>query len=247
MRERLDNPVFDGVEPINFRFEPFKDVSPKKIRRIVGTNKLARTPHFDEGDLEWEKQRFENGINELDVLKHEYGINIPTVELVIGTEETEVGSEAKILLVVDEIEGENLERLKMSQVDSELMRDKLDNLFCAIINYYSERFPGNYLYDTAKLEQYVYGRKKGESNEKTEIYLVDIDFIYGNDSDVFFNMSAIYDNVLSLESGLGGAKLGMTRAAMRAFVRSIGEPDLRTQKIHQDFIKLKQKLHLEDY
>lgn len=106
-----------------------------------------------------------------DKLKNEYGINVPNVNFVIGPGEK--GDIPRLYIVTDRIHGTKLEDKKFDPDELSSARDKLDNLFSSIIQYYWDvsRQGGDYN-DDLYTRQFIWGRRKGDTEDK--IYLVDL-------------------------------------------------------------------------
>lgn len=101
-----------------------------------------------------------------------YGIKVP-VEFVIGQEysKEEVST---MFIVTDKIDGLMLS--KVSKEDGDFLV-KMEGLLGSLVDYLFDKLKSKndefFLWDIAKMNQYVYGTKRGEAEK--EIYLVDTD------------------------------------------------------------------------
>ena len=105
-------------------------------------------------------------------LSARYGIHIPSIEYVIGKDES--GRREVLYTVTDKIDGKNLGDLvcgEMSQDEYE----KVEDFFVSLIHYYQDIYQngGDYLADIGSQDQYVYGHAARQNEDN--IYLVDLD------------------------------------------------------------------------
>lgn len=166
-------PFKENLKPVDFKNNPemdrkifhLLDSSPDKIIRLMDG--------LSHNDLE--SIKVFKGI--LETLKS-HGINIPQVDLFAA----EIKSRnPNMVASVEKVEGPNLAQLmlKPQSVEDKLFTAKLiEDLYIKLTEYLiaTEALNITFMYDIYKPGDYVYGRVKGDTEDK--IYLVDIDPIF---------------------------------------------------------------------
>ncbi|MDO8523427.1 MAG: hypothetical protein Q7S12_04080 [bacterium] len=111
---------------------------------------------------------FKDGIKDIRELSEHYNIALPDFEFVIGKRS---GGLINVFTMIDKIDGENLWQIKRFPAEA---KNKLDTFYSSMAQYYFDKYKngGSYFYDF-KADQFVYGHKNGEKENK--IYMVDIE------------------------------------------------------------------------
>ncbi len=129
-------------------------------------------------------------------LETEYDILVPA-DFLIGKDKK---GDKIAYSIVDRIHGKNLEKVDRSNE----VAVQVEALFASVAKYFLDKFVKNSLYlcDIGNLEQYVYGRKNGEQEDK--IYLVDTDLAVSNNRiDMYLVMSWLVRNISKMERDFG--------------------------------------------
>lgn len=146
--------------------------SPRLIKlseKITSDEWASRRFHEE---FEKEIDKFKRGSDIFRTLEKKYHIAIPKFDCVVGKNEED--ADVLVYIVVDKIIGENIE--EASNLPPEA-REKLDEFYTALIQYYYDVFQegGDYWWDFTN-KQIVYGHKKDEKEDK--VYIVDIEPFY---------------------------------------------------------------------
>lgn len=194
-----DELVPSGLRGQNTEIKQLKD-SPEKLVRINPEQRRS----IGEIVLRYSKGR------ELVYELRDYGIATPDFDIIIGRN----GNEAKTaFVVVDKIEGTSL---------FEAPRRELEKFFLSMIKYFKDKYEKRepFLWDL-KDEQFLYGRKKGDS--QNHIYLVDTDPQFCEYSEKLeFGSTKFLDSLDNLDKMIkdaevkyGGEKFEMVREKVK--------------------------------
>lgn len=163
-KEKLDNTWHSGV------IKSLKSHPGKFVRQwnVDDFEKKKLDEEEIKKQLDKNIANFKEGINDIRELNEHYGIALPTFEFVLGKKSND---RINMFTVIDKIEGESLEQIKKFSPEA---KDKLDTFYSSMAQYYFDKLKngGSYFWDF-KNQQFVYGHKKGEKENK--IYMVDIE------------------------------------------------------------------------
>lgn len=132
-------------------------------------------------------ERYENMANPIKVIElgkklfseiqMDYNIKVP-VEIILDKDDK---NKEIIYIITDKIEGISLEE-SLNEATPELLK-KLEDLYISISKYYLDKLKNKeaHLADLNNTSQYIYGKKKGDTEK--EIYFVDTD-LYLNKGDL---------------------------------------------------------------
>lgn len=173
MKEKF-GPSEENIE-INPPFKPLAEVEGFKsnIKSVEDNpDKLVRSRNLGEHlekkfELGFSEEEFKRGKVMFDKMRNEYGISIPDIQLIIGEEK----GQRKMFTVIDRIYGKSLDKIEIFPPEAQT---EADDFFYKLANFFYDIFKrgGDYWSDLRN-DQYVYGHKKNEKNEK--IYIVDTD------------------------------------------------------------------------
>lgn len=111
------------------------------------------------------------------------GINVIGFDFVIGNEPFTAERKPALFVIADKVNGVELDKLEPTDVNLSLFLGQLKSLFTNLIDYHFDlAISGKeYLADIHSSEQYMFGKKKGDFQDR--IYLVDIDPYTANSKD----------------------------------------------------------------
>lgn len=215
--EKFLSPFSEPVQESEFdRLLEFKMNPEKVIHRRGGIDSESSFKLYREGQKIFK------------IMREKYHISIPEFNYVFAPPES--GSKANFVVytVRDKIHGTPLNE-KLSENDDSL-RVKLDIFFTNLFRFYQDIYTegGNYLNDLPP-QQFVYGRKRGESEDS--VYLIDTDPWYSTfssnretlyNSD-FFHMLVNLLDLLNTVEEINQFSLLNARNLFRNFVYSIVE------------------------
>lgn len=165
-------------------------------------------------------------------LQERYGIAVPRVDTVVGyyaRPEDKIGNFGKkfpgepyIFKIVDRIYGKSLDRIHLSRKGARKAQAKFDQFYVALANYAWDKhqngeeglvdmFHGNN-------EQFMYGRRKGETEDR--IFLVDVDpFVhpFNKDPKDVGRTFDILDHMLLNAEGKIGLTLNSAREKLQQY------------------------------
>lgn len=128
---------------------------------------------------EWKKLFLESE-ERFEELNSNYNIKVPSRKFVIGevinpSFTNKKDNYATFFTVTDKIIGSNLDDISYKPEERDMAKRKLDTFYSNLTRYFSDKYKNGGLFarDIARNEQYVYGRKKGDTED--HVYLVDID------------------------------------------------------------------------
>ncbi len=148
-------------EPYSHKVKAIEGVD-EKVLRIEYADPDAHTP--DEMI-----EQFKKAESVFNRLQKEYGIHVINMDMVLGQD---TAGDKKMYMLVDKIEGENVEKVESVPIEE---KNKFDAFYSGLLSYIRDSFKTNdaNFFSDIKPDQFVYGHKVGETNERDEIYLVD--------------------------------------------------------------------------
>jgi len=165
----------EGNVEINPPFKPLTEVEGFKpnIKSVEDNpDKLVRSvnlgDHLEEKfELEFSEEEFKRGKKVFEKMRDKYGISIPDIQLVKGEERGLL----KMFTVIDRIYGESLDKIKVLPPEAQT---KADDFFSKLARFFYDIFKegGDFWFDLRD-DQYVYGHRKDEKNDR--IYIIDVD------------------------------------------------------------------------
>ncbi len=171
-----------------------------------------------------------------DELQKVYKIEAP-VRFVVGTDE----KETVVYSIADKIQGKTIENYEFNEENKENFTKELGILYFSWIKYLADKYKNNepFLWDITENRQYIYGKKKGDQNER--LYLVDVDIEYINNRTFLFDsLNSASDSIIDTEQRLG-IKFENVWQEIDKFLDLISEEE---RKIYRDFIeRLHQKIN----
>jgi len=222
MHESQEHPFKETLQDTEF--------SPVIKKLYNSPNKLVREWKVEEiekrEDIDLRIAEMKRGMKIFDVLRDNYGLNVVKTELILGGSK----KDPKFYMVVDKIEGSNLNRIK--NFPSEIL-EEIDDLFIKIIKYYSDVYKngGDYWWDFGN-RQIVYGYKTGE--EKDKFYIVDVEprvreYKKHSKPDNFLFFSVFENIIIDIKEAEKkfpvSFKLIKSRDLLRKFLDSIPSPE----------------------
>lgn len=163
---KLEKSDFKGVTSKLFRVPGRDDLVIRKSFVNVPDEKYEKTPEIT---IREKAEYLRNKAIQFKKIVDRLGIRMAETTYIIGTDPK---TNAPALFgATERIEGENLEEMKL--LDKEVT-EKIDNLYAKIITDLIDSYKKeNYFWCDPQNEQFVYGKK--EKDEKSDIYLVDVD------------------------------------------------------------------------
>jgi hypothetical protein len=165
LRENKDEVPFNGeFTPLTNRVETLGGAPDKFFRKLyVSESEVI----FGTEDPFRVAQEHKALVNEL---KDKYGINVPSVDYVLGKDEE--GREV-IFQAVDKIKGKNLSDLRLDQKIPDSIN--FDEFFASLTEYFIDKIESGepFFFDIARNDQFMIGTTEKDPHAK--IYLVDMD------------------------------------------------------------------------
>jgi hypothetical protein len=163
-------PHFDGEQAT----EPFLAGETLKegefsIRELKDNpDKIVRTESMV-GSVEETIAHYKNIKTLFELMKSNYGVNVPDMDVIIG--ESEPGKQS-VFMIVDKIEGKDLGEVKVLPED---VKDKFENFYTnflqSIFDEYKKEKP---FFRDIKVENIMYGHKSKEKDAQDDFFLTDV-------------------------------------------------------------------------
>lgn len=188
----------DILSPENgYKLKTLPSLAGKKIIRVepvVMSDEKSAVRHQP-----WTPEVFREAKMEFDKLRKDYGVNVVQVDEVIGKNEY---GRVKMFLIVDDIEGVRLDEVHETPSFSDKTVAETDSFLTGVLSYLFDAYRSKKLFlsDLGELNQYVYGHKAGESQDK--IYLVDVEPYLSKPEDEYYRNN-FQHNLLNFFTMLG--------------------------------------------
>ncbi len=157
-------------EPFELKDESAPFESRTRLREFKDNpNKIVREEMMINDSINDSIRHYANVRKQFESLQSEYGVNVPGIDVVIGENDRE---EKKVFMVVDKIEGENLEEIKSLPEDS---KEKLEKFYVGVLESMLNAYKKEeaFLGDVAP-RNLVYGHEAKEQGAEDDFYLVDV-------------------------------------------------------------------------
>ena len=200
-----------------------------RIKKFISDPEKIVRIHSTGAPLEVLRKEIEIGKTIFEDLRNIYHVPIPNFEFVIGPY---INEEIPFAYTwIERVHGENLAGITFSAEQKERAKNQLDALYSSLVQYFRDAYEEKrtYLSDVTKPEQYVYGKRRSDSQDS--VYLVDLDYFRNNDFstadsyEAFFNNARwLYFDIKNMEKKVG-IPLNNAIQRFREFIASVDASD----------------------